>query len=82
MISTMTTTTLEVIRVREMCRSGEARRIREATGLSLEDCSPDLPVCATTLSRWERGVRMPRRAHAIAYGVFLDRLSALTGVAS
>lgn len=47
--------------VRSLCRSGEARRIREGS-LSLSEAAAAIGTSATVLSRWERGIATPKRA--------------------
>jgi transcriptional regulator with XRE-family HTH domain len=75
----MSTPTLDMgYRIRELVRSGEARRLWESAGLSLRvmaramgDCDP------MALSRWERGICQPTGRRVRDYCRALDRLAAL-----
>jgi DNA-binding transcriptional regulator YiaG len=53
-----------LIRSRVMVRDGRGRAVREQAGLSLRDVAQAVGVDAATLSRWETGRSMPRRAAA------------------
>lgn len=59
--------------VRCALRSGEARCIREAAGLSLGDVAAALEVSVATVARWEQG-RCPRRDVALRLGELLRAL--------
>ncbi len=66
--------------LRQLCASGEARRIRLALGLSLTEIADAVSADTSTIHRWERGQRAPRRsARALAYADLLGRLLALEG---
>src|SRR5665213_2621051 len=73
-ISLVDTRVRKLVQVRSLCRTGEARRIRQASQLSLADVSerPDVP--APTIHRWETGQRRPTGDGAIRYGALLDEL--------
>lgn len=73
-------TALEVVRlaeVRRLTRSGEALRIRLATGRSLQEIGSAVGVTPVTVWRWERGQRSPRGPAAIAYCELLRQLAGL-----
>jgi transcriptional regulator with XRE-family HTH domain len=61
--------------VRALVRSGAARSIRVAAGLSLAEVSQAVGVSTVAVYRWERGERIPRGEPALRYG---DLLMALT----
>jgi DNA-binding transcriptional regulator YiaG len=61
-------------RVRILCDEGLARRIREASGLSLEVIANDAGTSPSAVSRWERGLRRPTGPGAIRYLEVLERL--------
>lgn len=65
---------LTVARIRRMLASGEARRQREAAGISQTETSEVVGVTAATVCRWESGERVPSAAHALAYAGLLDLL--------
>jgi transcriptional regulator with XRE-family HTH domain len=52
---------------RQLARSGRGARIRQLAGLSQVELARSIGVDASTLSRWEAGVRMPRPAKAADY---------------
>jgi len=51
--------------VREWCRSGDARRIRQARRLSLAEVAATIGTSGTQLARWERGEVAPRKTETI-----------------
>lgn len=61
-------------RVRGMVRSGDARYIRLARGLTMGEIARDVGVAVATVSRWEAGERVPRGAAALRYGQLLESL--------
>jgi DNA-binding transcriptional regulator YiaG len=64
--------------LRQMCLSGEARRIRQQAKLSLGDIAAEVGASAPpTVQRWETGQRMPRGYQATKYLRVLRRLEAL-----
>lgn len=65
---------LVVVQVREMLRTGKARRIREAAGLSTRDVATAVGVDAKALHKWEIGKTRPQHATAVLYGRFLLEL--------
>lgn len=68
--------TVDLARVRGLARSGAARSIRVAAGLSYGEMAQVLHVSRTTILRWERCERVPRGEKALAYLELLDRLMA------
>lgn len=64
----------EVAKVRALLRSGAARSIRVAAGISQAEVAADLGVSGATICRWERGNRMPRAPIALRYGALLHEL--------
>jgi DNA-binding transcriptional regulator YiaG len=66
---------IRLVEVRRRCRSGEARQIRVSAGLSLPEMAEPVGVDQATVSRWERGARLPRGKAALRYADLLDRLT-------
>ena len=66
----------QVVWVRRVARSGNARLIREACGLSASEVARELGVSPATVSRWERGERSPRGKPAEEWAALLRRLAA------
>jgi transcriptional regulator with XRE-family HTH domain len=60
--------------VRQALASGEARRRRQAAGLSLADVAGVIHVERATVGLWETGARVPRPAVALRYAELLHRL--------
>ena len=60
--------------VRRACRTGEARRIREAAGISRSEVAGVLGVDSTSVLKWEAGERVPRTALGLRYGELLEGL--------
>ncbi|MEU1219184.1 helix-turn-helix domain-containing protein [Streptomyces microflavus] len=65
---------LQLARVRAAVNSGEARRLREASDLSIGEVARACGVDQSTVWRWERGARKPRGGGALAYGELIDSL--------
>jgi DNA-binding transcriptional regulator YiaG len=55
-------------------RTGRARQLRVAAGLSQALVAQDCEVAASTVHRWELGDRPPRGRNITAYHSFLARL--------
>jgi transcriptional regulator with XRE-family HTH domain len=66
----------EISLARELLADGTARRVRKNARLSLRDAGKAVGVPASTVSRWERGLRTPRSAAAARYADLLSRLCA------
>lgn len=64
-------------RARALARSGEARALREAAGLSSNEIAEACDVAPLSVRRWESGERVPHGPGGIAYGRVL---AALEGV--
>ncbi|MGA2307379.1 MAG: helix-turn-helix transcriptional regulator [Acidimicrobiales bacterium] len=62
-------------RVRRLARSGAARAIRAAAGLSLEEVARPVGVAGSTILRWETGTRTPHGSAAIKYLEALDEIA-------
>lgn len=68
--------------MREMCRSGKARELRIAAGLSLAEMGEEYAGPATVY-RWETGQQMPRGEQARRYARVLRGIARfVTGKAS
>ncbi len=67
--------------VRDQCRTGRARRIREGAGLSLRETAAAIPggVSPTSVLRWENGDVRPTGERALAYAVLLEQLGKCAG---
>jgi DNA-binding transcriptional regulator YiaG len=73
------TDALQLVRVRAVVRTGAARRIREAAGLTRTEVARSIGTSHACISRWEHGNRVPQGAPAIRYLRLLERLAAATG---
>lgn len=74
-----------VARLRARLRTGEARAIREAAGVSYIEAARAARVSAESVRRWELGEVTPRGAAAERYAAVLEELAdylAPPGVAS
>jgi transcriptional regulator with XRE-family HTH domain len=60
---------------RDACRSGAARLIRLASGLTLEEVGREIGVSVSTVFRWENGERVPRGEAAARYARLLAALA-------
>lgn len=65
---------VSLARARDLARSGAARSIRLAAGLSLGEVGRALGCPASTILRWERGDRLPRGDLAIRWAELLQAL--------
>jgi transcriptional regulator with XRE-family HTH domain len=72
----------ELIRVRLLAASGEARRRRTNAGLSLAEIAADVGVTAGTIWKWETAFQRPRGVPAIRFLAVLDKLGALDEVSA
>jgi len=57
-----------------MVRSGAARSVRLAAGLSLGEVARAISVSTTTVLRWEHAQRQPRGEPALRYWELLQQL--------
>jgi DNA-binding transcriptional regulator YiaG len=60
--------------VRLWAESGIARQIRERARLSEAEVAAPIGVTVPTVSRWERGLRIPRGQAALRYHALLKSL--------
>lgn len=65
---------LELAEARRLLRSGEARDIRVAAGLSQSEIARSIGVTAGAISRWEGRERRPVGEPAVAYAELLRSL--------
>jgi transcriptional regulator with XRE-family HTH domain len=65
---------LRLMGIRAAVASGEAKRLREAAGLSIGEVARACGVDQSTVWRWERGSRKPRGARALRYAELIDSL--------
>ena len=70
---------LQLVRVRAAARTGAARRIREAAGLTRTEVGRSIGKSHACISRWEDGSRVPQGDPAIRYLRLLERLAVATG---
>jgi DNA-binding transcriptional regulator YiaG len=70
---------LALVRVRAALRTGAARRVRQAAGLTKIEIARSIGTSHACVSRWESGDRVPQGAPAIRYLRLLERLAAATG---
>jgi DNA-binding transcriptional regulator YiaG len=70
---------LQLARVRRICSSGAARRIRESSRLSKAEVGRATGVSGAAVSRWEDGSRAPTGPEALRYLKLLEKLAAMTG---
>lgn len=73
---------LALVQVRSDLRSGRARAIREAAGLSQAEIARPIGVERATVALWEQHRRIPRGDAALRYAELLRRLAALDGEVS
>lgn len=66
---------LALVALRRMCRSGEAREIREKSGLSQAEMAAGIPASRAAVSAWELGTRIPHGEAAERYLALLLTLA-------
>lgn len=66
-------------RVRALCRSGWARKVRLEAGVTLGEVGRDCGVSESAVHRWETGQRRPRGAEAVRYLEVLESLRRPSG---
>jgi DNA-binding transcriptional regulator YiaG len=64
-----------IARIRAELRSGDARRVRQAAGVSAAEVARIIRVSRATVSDWESGHKTPTGEHALAYGKLLRQLT-------
>lgn len=62
---------------REWARSGKGARIRRVAGITQAQLARELGVTSTSISRWERGERVPRDPQAARYAQVLKTLAGI-----
>lgn len=65
---------VELSRIRSLARSGSARTVRLAAGLSLAEIAATVGVTSSAVFRWENGERAPHGDAALRYGELLEAL--------
>ncbi len=60
--------------VREQCVNGEARRERQRLKLSEAQVGAVVGTSEVNISRWERGIRLPRKDAALRYAKALRQM--------
>ncbi len=70
---------LELAEVRQLARSGKARRVRADSHLSESEIAAAIGVSIATISRWETAQRRPTGRAALAYRRLLIQLMAGQG---
>ncbi len=75
-VTTYSRSVEQLIQARVFIASGEARRIREAAGLSLVSVGGAVGADPSAIGRWERGERIPRSTAALKYAQLITRLRA------
>jgi DNA-binding transcriptional regulator YiaG len=70
---------LALVYVRAATRSGAARRVRLASGLTKIEIARSIGKSHACVSRWEDGLRVPQGEAAVKYWRLLQRLAAATG---
>lgn len=72
--------TLELLtEVRLKAVDGTARLVRITSGASLAEIARAAGVTKGTVSKWERGLAVPRGEPAVRYGAVLVTLAAIAG---
>jgi DNA-binding transcriptional regulator YiaG len=74
-ITTVSDQLLDLVQVRALTKSGRAREIRVAAGLSLADVAGAIGVSPACVQRWERDLRRPYGDPALRFGALLAALS-------
>lgn len=70
----------QIADLHRLISSGEARDIRERTGVTQANIADSIGTTPGAISRWESGARAPRGNRALQYRALLRRLA--TGVSS
>lgn len=66
-------------RCHDRIRSGEARQLRVAAGLTQQQVGDHCGVTATAVAHWEAAARTPRGRPGLRYARLLDQLAARVG---
>lgn len=71
----MISRTEQLVQLREWITTGQARRLREAAGVSQTVAAVDCEVTPGAILRWETGTRTPQGRNIAAYHRFLTGLA-------
>lgn len=63
-----------ITRVRQLAKTGQAKRIRLNADASIRDMSAEVGVAPGTIYRWEQGITRPDKEHALRWERALARL--------
>jgi transcriptional regulator with XRE-family HTH domain len=74
---TLTQEIHQTVQGREAARGGRGARLRRNAGVTQAELARAIGVHPLTISRWERGQRVPRGPNAVAYARTLEELNAL-----
>lgn len=69
------TRVVALARARRLGVTGQAERIRKATGRSAREIGAAVGASHVAVLRWERGERMPRSDAAIRWAALMDELA-------
>lgn len=69
---------LALATARNLCANGQAKQLRIANRLSLQNIADAVGSVPSCVWRWERGERAPQGAAAVAYGNLLRDLQKVT----
>lgn len=64
------------MRIQSKTQDGTAKRLREGSGLTLQEGARRLRVDPATLWRWETGKSLPMGRNLVLYGRFLSKCEA------
>lgn len=76
-VSDPTSALVDLVRARHLCRTGEARALRQRAGLSQGEMATAIGVATPTVQRWEVNDRSPHGEAGSAYGRLLAELQAV-----
>ncbi len=65
-----------LLEARDAARTGRARRLREAAGVSQAECARLANVWPSTVNRWERLERVPHGDNAVRWALVLREIAA------
>lgn len=67
MDTTSQNSAVALVMLRRMCRTGEARAVRERAGLSQAEMADATPAARSTVASWETARRVPHGPAALRY---------------
>lgn len=73
-------TSIDLARIRKLCRTGTSRRIRIAADVSHADIARDIGTTPGTISHWEASRRSPSGEAALRYLAIIEELAQITGI--